>query len=114
MSNKVKITICGVNYNLSSEDSAEYTLALGMEVEKKIQEIMDANPFISSVQAATLAALDYADELNKNDSSADNLRSQVKDYLEDAAKAKSERDYFKRELEKLKAEIKSGQTNLFD
>lgn len=114
MNNKVRITICGVEYVLSTTDTPEYTLALGMEVENRIKQIMDASPFVSAVQASTLVALDYADELKKNDSSTDNLRAQVKDYLEDAAKAKSERDFYKRELERIKTEIKNGQTNLFD
>jgi cell division protein ZapA len=76
--------------------------------------LREANPTLSLVQATTLVALDYADSLKKNDSSADNLRVQVKDYLEDAAKAKGERDYYKRELERVKAQLQSGQTNLFD
>ena len=114
MSNHIKLNICGTEYRLVTDNSAEFSLALGLEVEQKINEIKQANPSLSLLQATTLAALDYADSLKKNDSSADNLRVQVKDYLEDAAKAKGERDYYKRELERVKAELKSGQTNLFD
>ena len=40
--------------------------------------------------SAVVVALGYLDELQKNASSADNMRSQSKDYLEDAAKAKYE------------------------
>ena len=87
--------------------------ALGC-AEKKIKELREANKSLSLLQATTLVALEYADLLKKNDSSADNLRVQVKEYLEDAAKAKGERDYYKRELERIKADLKSGQTNLFD
>ena len=43
------------------------------------------------------------------------LSGQIKEYLEDAAKAKSERDYYKRELERIKTEakFKNDQINLF-
>ena len=39
----------------------------------------------------------------------------MKNYLEDAAKAQSERDFYKRELDRMKAEAKSrsNQINLF-
>ena len=42
------------------------------------------------------------------------MRVQIKEYLEDAAKAKGERDYYKRELERAKQKLESGQTDLFD
>ena len=114
MGNHIKLTICGTDYRLVTDDNPEYALALALEVEKKINALRESSKSLSLLQATTLVALEYADLLKKNDSSADNLRVQVKEYLEDAAKAKGERDYYKRELERLKADLKSGQTNLFD
>jgi cell division protein ZapA len=114
MGNHIKLTICGTDYRLVTDDNPEYALALALEVEKKINALREASKSLSLLQATTLVALEYADLLKKNDSSADNLRVQVKEYLEDAAKAEGERDYYKRELERLKADLKSGQTNLFD
>ena len=114
MSNHIKLNICGTEYRLTTEDNPEYAMALGLEVEEKINEIRKANSSLSLVQATTLVALDYADALKKNDSSTDNMRVQIKEYLEDAAKAKGERDYYKRELERAKAKLESGQTDLFD
>ena len=114
MSNHIKLSICGTEYRLTTDDAPEYAMALGLEVEEKIRELRKANPNLSLVQATTLVALDYADSLKKNDSSADNMRVQVKEYLEDAAKAKGERDFYKRELERLKSKVESGQTDLFD
>ena len=55
--------------------------------------------------AAVLSALDYLDELEKSSASADNMRSQIKDYLEDAAKAKLEAEEAKKEIERLRREI---------
>ena len=52
--------------------------------------------------AAVLAALDYCDEAVKATESADNLRSQIKDYLEDSSQARMEADEARRENEKLK------------
>ena len=62
-----------------------------------------------------LIALDYANSAKKAEQSADNLRAQIKDYLEDASQSKSERDFYKREIDRLKTEQKAGaaQINLF-
>ena len=62
-----------------------------------------------------MIALDYANSAKKAEQSADNLRAQIKDYLEDASQSKSERDFYKREIDRLKTEQKAGaaQINLF-
>ena len=49
--------------------------------------------------------LGYLDELKKSTSGADNMRAQIKDYLEDAAKAKLSAEEARREVERLRREI---------
>ena len=61
--------------------------------------------------AAVLSALDYLDELEKSSASADNMRSQIRDYLEDAAKAKLEAEEAKRELARLRSELEQLKGN---
>ena len=53
--------------------------------------------------------------LSKTLDEVDSLKDQMRGYLEDASKAKSDRDYYKRELERLKTEskFKDDQINLF-
>ena len=78
-------------------------------------EILRSNSLITVNQAAVLTALELADELEKSISGADNFRTQIKEYLDEANKAKNERDYYKRELERYKTEVsfKNDQINLF-
>ncbi|NMP37501.1 MAG: cell division protein ZapA [Clostridiales bacterium] len=113
--NLIKINICGMDYHLSSDDDPAYLKSIAAETDEKIRKAMSANPHISTTQAAVLVALEYSDAYKKCTSSADNLRAQLKDYLEDAAKAKSERDLFKREVERLKLELqdKKGTSGLW-
>jgi len=113
--NKVKVNIAGVDYALSTEESPEHTVLLAAEIDEKMKEIRSANPFISTNQAAVLIALEYANNAKKAEQSADNLRAQIKDYLEDASQSKSERDFYKREIDRLKTEQKANaaQINLF-
>ena len=97
-----RLKIAGEEYRIVSTESAEYMSELAHEIDLKMNDILRGNR-VSTTQAAVLVALQYADDAQKNSGSADALRSQLKEYLEDAAKAKSERDFFKRELDRIKA-----------
>ena len=113
--NKVKLDIRGVKYFINTDESVEYTEELGRKIDERMAQIIKSSSFITMTQAAVLVALEMADELAKSEKNVENFRSQIKDYLEDAAKAKSERDYYKRELDRIKAEakFKNDQINLF-
>lgn len=113
--NKVKLTIHGSNYVINTDEGVEYTEQLGKRIDERMNAIMKSSFFITATQAAILVALEMADELTKSEKAVENFRSQIKDYLEDAAKAKTERDYYKRELERYKTEakFKDDQINLF-
>ncbi|MGN0570496.1 MAG: cell division protein ZapA [Candidatus Fimenecus sp.] len=113
--NRVKLDIRGVKYFINTDESVEYTEALGKRIDERMAEIMKGGSFVTMTQAAVLVALEFADELSKSEKNVENFRNQIKDYLEDSAKAKSERDYYKRELERIKTEakFKNDQINLF-
>ena len=104
-----------MNYHITTDESAEYTEALANEIQEKMSSILQHGFLLNSTQAAVLTALEYADKLKKAEDEVATLRGQMKDYLEDSAKAKSERDYYKRELERYKTEakFKNDQINLF-
>lgn len=97
-----KLKIAGEEYRVVSEEDEKYIEELAHDLDIKMASLLKSGR-VSTTQAAVLCALDYADEAKKNGSSTDNLRSQLKSYLEDAAQAKSERDFYKREVERLKA-----------
>lgn len=102
---KVKLTICGSNYIVSTTDSEEYVNQLAERLDTDMTEIMTQNPSASVAASAVISALSYLDELNKNASSTDNMRAQIKDYLEDAAKAKLAAEQARREVERLQKEV---------
>ena len=83
--NKVKLTICGAEYIIGSDEDSKYMIELGDEVDEKISTILKQNPRISVTQAAVLAALEFADSEKKAVVSAENLRSKIQEYLEDSA-----------------------------
>lgn len=105
-----KLVIAGEEYRIVSDESAEYMQELAHELDVKMTSILRGSR-VSTTQAAILVALQYADDAAKNSGNADSLRSQLKSYLEDAAQAKSERDFYKRELERLKAVSAAEENN---
>ena len=70
---------------------------VGALVDKKMSELMDA-AHMGRGDAAVLAAVNIADELYKAQESAENLRRQLKTYLDEAAQAKAEISELKRQL----------------
>ena len=62
---------------------------------------------VSRADAAVLAAVNLADELLKNQAAAENLRRQVKNYLDEATQAKNEASELRRQL--FKAQQGRGQ-----
>ena len=102
--NKVKLNVCGTDYYLTSEDEEGYMRSIGDEVDLKMSSLL-SNPRVSTTMAAVLCSLSYADECRKAIKSADNLRTQIKEYLEDSQRARLEADEAKREVERLRREL---------
>ena len=100
MANKITVTISGTDYTLMSEDSPSYMQKVAGLVDEKMTDIM-APGRVSRMDAAGLAAANLADELLKQQAAAENLRRQLKGYLDEANKAKAELGECKRQLLKL-------------
>lgn len=97
MANRITVSICGEDYTLVAEESTAYMEQVAALVDKKMKEVI-AGVKVGRNDAAVLAAVNLADELLKNEQSAENLRRQVKGYLDEAAQAKSEVSDLKRQL----------------
>lgn len=110
--NRIRLNICGAEFALTSDDSESYIHAIGEEVEAGISNIVEKNPHISITTAGILSALNYCDEKHKAEDAADNLRSQIKDYLEDSSHARTEADEARREVERLKKELQTLRARL--
>ena len=104
MANKVTVTISGTDYTLMSDDTPSYMQRIASIVDGKMEEIMSSGR-VSRMDAAVLAAANLADELLKQQASSENLRAQLKGYLDDANKAKNELSECKRQVVKLQQRL---------
>ena len=100
MANKITVSISGAEYTFMSDDSPEYMRKIAALVDERMSDITSSGR-VNRVDAAVLVATNFADELLKQQSVAENLRRQVKNYLDEANKAKSELSECRRELLKL-------------
>ena len=102
---KVRLNICGSSYVISTSESEDYMQNLADRLNLDMNELMASSNSISITTAAIMTALNYRDELEKASGSADNMRRQIKDYLEDAASAKMAAEEVRRENASLKRRI---------
>ena len=97
MANRITVNICGEDYTLVAEENTAYMEQVASLVDKKMTEII-AGAKVGRGDAAVLAAVNL--ELLKSEQTAENLRRQVKSYLDEAAQAKNEASELKRQLYK--------------
>lgn len=97
MANRVTMSICGDEYTLVADESSAYMEKVGALVDKKMTELMEL-AHMGRGDAAVLTAVNIADELFKAQESAENLRRQLKNYLDEATQAKAEISELKRQL----------------
>lgn len=109
---KVKVSICGTDYYITSEEDELYVRLVADKVESSINAMLKANSRLSVTMAAVMTALDASDSELKAIDSADNLRSQIKDYAEESSRFRMQAEEARRENEQLKREVQSLRTKL--
>lgn len=97
MENRITITICGEEYTLVAEEAPSYMQRVAKYVDSKMSSLAGSAK-IGRSDAAVLTAVNLTDELFKAQEAAENLRRQVKEYLDEANHAKAEISELKREL----------------
>ena len=111
---KVRLNICGSSYVVNTSESEDYMKNLADRLNLDMNELMASSNSVSITTAAVMTALNYRDELEKASGSADNMRRQIKDYLEDAAKmaaeeARRENASLKRRVDELERRLRRNQ-----
>ena len=104
MENRISVTICGEEYTFTAEESPSYMQKVAGMVDEKMSYILN-NSHVSRTDAAILAAVNIADEYFKNQGASENIRAQLKGYLDEASKAKAEVSELKREVFRLQQQL---------
>lgn len=100
MSNRVTVALDGREYNIIAAEDEEYVRKVAAHANAQIRAVMQDAKF-SSLDGATLAAMNIADQYFKEAQASENLRRQIKELLEEATKQKLEISELKREIFRL-------------
>ncbi len=100
MANRVVVSICGEEYTFVAEEAPSYVQKVGTYVNDKMNEILSASK-VGRTDAAVLTAANIADELFQAQATAEQLRGQIKGYLDEATKAQAEASDLRREVFRL-------------
>ena len=100
MENRVTVSICGEEYTLVAEEAPSYMQKIGGYVDEKLGELLSGAK-VSRSDAAVLAAVNIADELFKEREASETLRAQLKEYSDEASRARAEVSELKREIFKM-------------
>lgn len=100
--NRVTVTIAERPYTLLADEGAD-TQKIAEYVDAKVTELLSTGK-LSLVDGCILSAMNITEELFKEQESSENLRRQLKEYLEESTKLKLELSEAKREIFALKGQ----------
>lgn len=110
--NKVHLVIGGLDYYLTTDENVDELKRISAELNEKITDLLKSHTRLSQVQAAVLCALEYADRLNEAENNAEYYKSQIRVYMEDAERAKTEAEMARREAERMTRDLRSIRRSL--
>ncbi|MBQ5321051.1 MAG: cell division protein ZapA [Oscillospiraceae bacterium] len=109
---KVKVEICGKTYTLITREDEAYVADLAKRITRAVDDILRDTPTLNLASALSLVCMDFADDLMKQQQSSDNLRAQIRDYVNEAGKAHMEADNLRKELADKEREIQDLKNRL--
>lgn len=109
--NKIVISIAGSESVILTDETREYTLELAGIVDTRIRGLLQSNSKITLPMAAILTCMDLCNENEKNKTTLDRMREEIRCYLEQTAELKMQNEelaksnsVLQRKLKKLEAE----------
>ena len=106
MENKIKLTISGNEYYITTDESESYTTASAEEIETKIENMLENSAYLSTTMAAVLTALQYCDRCHKAETNNSFVADKMTSFSDANTRARAEIVRAYREIEKLNKENK--------
>lgn len=103
--NIVTVRINGVEYNLKGNEKEEYLHKVAGYVDKKVRELIESNPKLSTSSAAILTAINTVDEYLKKQEEVHESFEIVKKKEEEEKNYKQEIDILKQKISQLEAYV---------
>lgn len=105
MSNRVIIDIAGQEFTMLVDENEKNLRRAATYVDQRVRQVIEET-HLSLMGASVLTCLNISEELFKALEQAENLRVQLKEYIEESAKSKNELGELRREVNRLKRDGK--------
>ncbi len=102
---KSKIKISNRTITVIADDDQQYLDSITAKVENRVKRLADEMPNRSLVDVALFVAMDYCDQYTKAKGDGSDMRTQIKDYLQESSFLRKKLEEVTRENEMLKAEL---------
>lgn len=103
--NKIIISIAGSESVILTDESREYTLELAGIVDTRIRAQLQSGSKMTLPMAAILTCLELCDENEKNKTTLERMREEIRSYLEQSTSLKAEMDTLRKENKKMKIRL---------
>lgn len=107
-SKNMTISIAGIEVTIQTDEDRGYVQRIASKVDERLAVYLRMGAKVTVAQAAVLTALEFCDEFEKNNAAVENMRAQMRNYIDDSSRANAERDRYKAEAERLRNEIGRG------
>ena len=101
----MNLSVAGIEVTIQTDEDRGYMLKLASMVDEKVTTYLKMGTRVTLAMAAVLAAMEFCDEYEKNKVAVENMRNQIRPYIDDAIKAANERDRVQAELDKLNKQL---------
>lgn len=109
---KVEVKINNIEYTLVTNEPEEYVQRVAVLVNKRMHQITENAPQLSTAMKSVLTAINIADDYLKSEIVIDNLRVELKGYTEEAKGLCTELEEKRLEVEKLREDVHKLQIEL--
>lgn len=112
--NKVTVDVNGIDYNLKGEETEEYLIKLGKQVDGKIKKILALNEKLSTTSASILTAINATDEYFKAVKELEGIKEEIGRLKEENYKCKEKIESMKNEGKDLKISLQESKRKIIE
>ena len=102
----VPFAVAGTEFMIQTEEEPEYIYNLAKAVDEKISVYLRMGSKVSLSMSSILTAMEYCDEYTKAKADVENLRSQIRSYIDEAQNKADENEKLKKEIQQADASEK--------
>lgn len=113
-SKNMTVSVGGIDITIQTDEDRGYIQKLAAKVDEKVGSYLRMGAKVTVAQAAVLTAMELCDEFEKNNAAVENMRAQMRSYIDDSIRAAADRDRYKAELDRTRNELSKLNNKLYE